>query len=348
MNIALVSPNLDKYSETFIHAQMNGIKHLKCIYFGGHLPNKLFLVHERVYVDIHNEDAFRESLVEQKISSLLAQYGPTGVACLSACKSLGIPMTVHFHGYDASRKDVIAHYAESYLTLFKEAKNVISVSDMMSQDLIRLGCPHGKIVRLNYGVDMGQFVPGKSKKNGRIELLTVGRLVEKKGHHITLEAFRLLVNEIDAHITIVGDGPRESELKLFVRSNDLENNVSFVGAQPQSEVIRLMLECDFYVQHSITAENGDKEGTPLAIIEALACGKPVLSTRHAGIQEVVLEGVNGCLVNEKDGESFFNNMLELAQNQNKRNELSKNCRSSVIDRYSLNNYLESLNSLVIE
>jgi glycosyltransferase involved in cell wall biosynthesis len=133
------------------------------------------------------------------------------------------------------------------------------------------------------------------------EWISVGRLTEKKGH---LDAIRAVQKETERgeplRLRIVGDGPQRDDLEQYIRANDLEDTVELLGSRPNAEVGRLLRDADAFLLCSKTAASGDREGTPTVLVEAQAVGLPCVSTRHAGIPEMIPEANHQFLAPEGD------------------------------------------------
>lgn len=244
--------------------------------------------------------AFVTALERAGARAVLAEYGPVGVGVMDACRQLGLPLAVHFHGYDASVHEVFHRHRESYPRLLAQADAVIAVSHPMCRRLEALGAPASRLHRIPYGVDPERFQGGKPGDAPPV-LLAVGRLVEKKGLRQTIRAFAMVhKRHPGAQLRVVGGGPLRNECEALAASLGVAASVTFLGEAPQEVVSREMRAARAFVQHSVVAPNGDREGTPVAIIEAGATGLPVVATRHEGIPEVVLDGVTGWLVEEGD------------------------------------------------
>jgi glycosyltransferase involved in cell wall biosynthesis len=155
-------------------------------------------------------------------------------------------------------------------------------------------------------------VAQKIRRGELLSFLQVANFVEKKGHFYTLRAFRRL-REVYPRVRLVlgGDGPLRLRAQLLVRQLGLEDSVQFLGTVDENSVRRLMAEADVFVQHSVTAANGDEEGVPTVVMEAMASGLPVVSTLHAGIPELVQDGVTGYLVEERDVEKYFERLVDV-------------------------------------
>jgi len=231
---------------------------------------------------------------------VLAEYGPTGVRVIAACRRSGVPLVVHFHGYDSSVRAVLDEHRETYPRLFEAAAAIIAVSRSMRAALIDLGAPAAKVHYCPYGVDCDDFHPG-SPATAPPVALAVGRFVEKKAPQLTILAFaRAREANPAATLRMIGDGPLLGACIDMVKALHLEHAVSFLGQQPHDVVRSEMRAARCFVQHSVQALNGDCEGTPNAVLEAGASGLPAVATRHAGIADVVRDGETGFLVDERD------------------------------------------------
>jgi colanic acid/amylovoran biosynthesis glycosyltransferase len=246
---------------------------------------------------------------------LHAHFGPNARRFLFARAQAHAPLVVTFHGYDFSAQPV-AHGASMYERLFEVADVVTFNCDYARRALERLGCPPEKLALLRVGIDLDAFAfRPRQRVNGRpLRILSVGRLVEKKGYDIALRALATARAELpDVRYDIVGDGPLAGRLQDVVHRLRLEQVVSLHGARPDREVRRLLDEADLFVLASTTARDGDQEGTPVSLMEAQASGIPVVSTRHSGIPEVVVDGRSGLVVEEGDPEALAAGIIRLAR-----------------------------------
>jgi len=134
---------------------------------------------------------------------------------------------------------------------------------------------------------------------------------------------------------MLGDGPLLPGCRELVKSLAIEEGVTFLGAQPPSVVREEMRRARCFVQHSVVASSGDSEGTPVAILEAGATGLPVVSTRHAGIPDVVVEGETGLLVAEHDVEGMAQCMLAVAQDPELAGRLGRAGRARIETCFSI-------------
>jgi glycosyltransferase involved in cell wall biosynthesis len=256
--------------------------------------------------------AIARHLLRERVTAVLAEYGPTGARLLSACRLARIPLIVHFHGYDASVRKVVEGHGR-YAKLFAGAAAVIAVSRDMEARLLALGAPPERLHYIPYGVDTALFAAGDPAHAPPV-FVSVGRFVEKKSPELTLVAFRKVRDEVpEARLVMIGDGPLLGPAQRLARALALDEAVTFRGAEPPSVVAAALAGSRAFVQHSVTALDGDEEGTPLSVIEASAAGLPVVATRHAGIKDVVVEGVTGYLVAEGDVDAMAGHMIRLAR-----------------------------------
>jgi glycosyltransferase involved in cell wall biosynthesis len=266
---------------------------------------------------------------------------------LELCKQMKLPLLVHFHGYDASRFDVLEIYKQGYLKMFEYASVIFSVSSVMTQRLIATGCPMQKIVQNTYGPNpiFLNIVPSLNKEL----FIAVGRFVDKKAPYYTLLAFKEVLHQFpNAQLIMAGNGPLYNMVLNLVKFYKLENNVKLVGVINPEQFASYLKEARAFVQHSIIAEDGDMEGTPVGILEACAAGVPVISTYHAGIPDVIEHDVYGLLCNEHDVSQMTENMLSVLQDKNYAVKLGALARNTIKDKFSLERHLEIISRNIFQ
>lgn len=274
--------------------------------------------------------------------AVLAEYGLTGVGVLAACRTAQVPLVVHFHGYDASMHEVLAAHAQTYPALFDQAAAIVVVSEAMRRKLISLGAPPEKLHCNPCGVDCRQFVGGQPA-NAPPRFIAVGRFTEKKGPDLTLRAFATLRRLYpEAVLTMIGDGPMLASCRTLASDLGIEGGVTFLGAQPAAVVRDEMRRARCFVQHSVEAPSGDCEGTPVSILEAGATGLPVVSTRHGGIPDVVVEGRTGFLVAEHDVEGMAHHMLRITRDPELAGRFGRAARLRVETHFSMEGSIAEL------
>lgn len=226
------------------------------------------------------------------------------------------PVLVSFHGYDASTMLGKEHYLTKLKPMLGQ-KNVYSiyVSNALLKNLISSKVPvsDANSFLLYYGIDLHMFSRTQKSHNKVWTFLQISTFVEKKGHIYTIKAFKEFISKLPGTATLVlaGDGPLRNEIIEECRRSGLENSVKFPGWISREDAFSLLNSADCFVHHSITDRAGDQEGLPNAIIEAMAMELPVISTYHSGIPELVEDGVNGYLLQEKDIESYAERMEDI-------------------------------------
>jgi len=277
---------------------------------------------------------------------VLAEYGPTGVAVMEACRELDLPLVVHFHGFDASARHVLDRHAAGYRSLFEQASAFVVVSAPMLDTIVGMGAPRERVHHIRCGVDSAA-IPLAHPSSADPVILAVGRLVEKKGPDRLLRAFSLVHRQRpEARLRIIGDGPLAEACHALVRELSIAGAVTLLGAQPHRRVLEELTAARVFVQHSITAVSGDTEGTPVAIMEASAAGLPVVATYHAGIPEVVTDGATGFLVAENDVEATAQAILALLEDSELAARLGAQGRERALADFSVAESIRRL-SLVL-
>jgi colanic acid/amylovoran biosynthesis glycosyltransferase len=167
-----------------------------------------------------------------------------------------------------------------------------------------------------YGIDCNLFRRVTPMElAGDIRILHSGRLTQKKGVPDLIRTFAWLKKEFDGiSLHILGSGEEMDECRHLVADVRIENAVTFYGARPIVDVLRLMNECHIFVLNSRTSDTGDMEGLPNSILEAMSMEMAVVSTKHAGIPDVIVHNENGFLVNEKDNLALKEILSMLIQN----------------------------------
>jgi colanic acid/amylovoran biosynthesis glycosyltransferase len=279
---------------------------------------------------------------QRRIDAVLAEFGPTGVAVMDACRELNLPLVVHFHGFDISVRRVLERYATAYSEMFRQAAGLVAVSRAMQRKLIELGAPPERVHYNPCGVNCELF-GGAAPAQSSPVVLAVGRFVEKKAPQLTLAAFARVLREYpEARLRMIGDGPLLKECRRLSARLGVEHAATFLGRQPHHLVADEMRRARLFAQHSIEAASGDSEGTPVSILEAGASGLPVVSTRHGGIPDVLLDNETGLLVEERDVEGMASRMLRLLRDPALAATLGRAARLRVETHFSATRSIDHL------
>lgn len=357
MNIALFSPNQNPYSETFIQAHKLYLRDKVFYYYGNlgqmqleggtlvgerlkhmwwMLKRKLYHL-PRYYVMV---ERLKHSLRHHAIDVILVEYGTHAHHLLPLLKAIDIPFVVHFHGYDASRIKAIKD-CQNYVEVFERATKVIAVSRVMEQRLLSLGCPDDKL-RYNVYGPRPEFFDVTPRFN-KPQFIAIGRFTDKKAPYYTILAFKKALNNYpNATLLMAGDGTLLESCKNLVRFYGIETQVQFLGVITPVVYRAHLMDSLAFVQHSITAADGDMEGTPLAILEASAAGLPVISTYHAGIPDVIIDGVTGLLSKEHEVDAMSRHMEDLLANRELAKTLGRAGKENIKTHFELNRHIEDL------
>lgn len=340
IRLAILSPNATNNVETFVLSHIEGIKANVFFYYGDFVPRfcegigafsidkaslkqpwciakRILCINPIKYKSSSLnlfEYLFAKSLKHNRIDVVLAEYGTTSAAVVNACKYAGIPLVAHFHGRDSSAYDVLETYKHKYVNLFNYASSIIVVSHDMANRLIKLGCSKDKIIYApcSPNDDFNKLQPKLNSK----QFLSIGRFVEKKAPYLTLAAFRDVCSLYpDATLIMAGTGPLLQCCKNLSKVFGIEDKVTFPGAITPKQAQGYIQDSLAYVQHSIRAEDGDMEGTPVSIMEASSAGLPVIATKHAGIPDVIIDNETGLLCEELDINKMANDMKSLIEDK---------------------------------
>lgn len=352
MRICITRSSRNAYSETFIRDQISGFRKWADVYtiHSGRLPEKaenglllnsklFWILHKGLKIFLGRNNFFgnygvKKYLKNNNIQVVLANYGMPGAHMTPVCRDLNIPLLVIFHGHDATDVKLLKEYEEGYKKMFKYATYTIAVSEEMKKRLLAAGAVPEKLKLIPYGVDVEKFKP-RGVNTNKNTFLAVGRFTKKKGPLHTIRAFYIALQKFpDAQLIMVGGktGMYE-ECEKLVQELGISTSVDFPGIKNSDEIAQLMSNSLAFVQHSITAPNGDMEGTPLGILEASASALPVISTLHGGIKEAVIHGKTGFLVEEKEEEKMAGYMINVLENPEMAKEMGLNGRNHIVENH---------------
>ncbi len=192
------------------------------------------------------------------------------------------------------------------------------------------------------GVDLEIFAPpngerqtDRQSQGSHATILSVGRLVEKKGTRYLLEAMPLVKKEVPhARLVIVGDGPEKGRMKELTGKLGLDDYVIFTGPVANSELPDLYRDADVFVLPSVVDSAGDTEGLGVVLLEAMACGTPVIGSNVGGIPDIIDSGQNGFLVEQRNPQELASGIIELLSDRELSHRFSKNGIETVKGRFS--------------
>jgi len=252
-----------------------------------------------------------EAMMDNAVALVHSHFGHYGLDMLNLTRERGIPLLVTFHGFDASSLLRVEAYARELRELFAYA-HVITVSRNMAERLAAYGLDETRLDVHYIGVPVENFdfverkpLAARIADGDPVRFVQVSNFVEKKGHRYTVEAFaRYLPDHPRDVLTLAGDGPMRASVEALAREKGIADRVRFPGRVVKEQVGDLMRGADVFVHHSVTSANGDMEGIPTVIMEAMSTGLVVISTRHSGIPELIEDGREGLLVAERDVDGY--------------------------------------------
>ena len=281
--------------------------------------------------------AFIANQVEQTgVTHLHAHYANTPAAvALLVHQFTGIPFS-----FTAHAKDIYLSPKPSIAYKMSQARFVVTCTGYNQQYLASLLGTRGAvdIHRIYHGLDLRVFPRDVSVAAPRARplILTVARLVEKKGLLYLLRACRALKDQdYEFDCRIVGEGPLRATLEQQIRELGLTDTVELTGAETHERVIEMYQQATLFALPSVVAENGDRDGIPNVLVEALYLRMPVVSTPVSGIPELIRSESNGLLVPERDHAALANAMRRLIDDARLREQLAAAGRQTVLARFDM-------------
>lgn len=278
---------------------------------------------------------YKSAIKSLKPDIIHAHFGYDGYKLLRIARNSYIPLVISFYGSDVSRLPSEFGWKSRYRTMAVSGAFFIAASDFMKQQLINLGFPEDQIRIIRFGLDTDKL-SFKKVNPGTNRFMMVGRFVEKKGFSYAIRAAQILKKQgHDFTIDIYGDGPLKPHLKTLTNQLGLSETIHFQGYQLIDNIIEAHNHHALLIAPSITASDGDMEGLPNTILEAMVKGTPVLATKHAAIPEVISHNNTGFLVDEKKPEAIASVLSDVINKKYDLNALRNRARSLVERDYSV-------------
>ncbi|MFT6985521.1 MAG: colanic acid/amylovoran biosynthesis glycosyltransferase [Psychromonas sp.] len=318
---------------------------------------------------------------------ILAHFGDNGITAnnLRTLNVLQGKLVTVFHGYELSVKQTLLANRANYQRLFAQGELMLPISEIWQEKLIKIGCSSDKVRVHRMGVDLTHFPYQRAldtvlrsieltKTPPVLTLFTVARFTQKKGIIYALEALALVLGltktkaktqqfplnspqkadsaeqPILCHYRLAGFGEELGAIKQAIDDLGLSPFVTLLGPLNSAQVQEELIHADVFLQPSITANNGDMEGIPVSIMEAMAVGTVVLSTYHSGIPELITHGEQGLLAPEKSSLSLADNIRLLYHDIPLREKLTANARQKIAqvgDVKTLNKQLLDILNVVL-
>lgn len=314
-------------------------------------PEALIARHERCYgvaykaaLRAQNASYFAELFTQRGIGHFHVHFANRAAHTALFIKQIsGIPFSITAHGQDFMSD--LGH--DDLLREICAAAEFVAVETDYSRELLQQRCPEAaaKIHRVYNGLDLEHLPvpPTDERRPGPVTILSVGRLVAFKGFEILLEACAELdLRNFDFRCQIVGDGPLREKLAAMINSLGLKNRVELCGSLSQADVFTRLQECDIFALASVVDAEGASDVFPTVIMEAMACARPVVSTRLAGIPESVVDEVTGLLVPAGDWEALALALDRLIRDPTLRQRMGEAGRKRAVNDFSVAKTIEPL------
>lgn len=275
---------------------------------------------------------FAAVIRNSRVDLLHSHFTTTGSLSKRLSEFLGIPYLLTAHAFDIymSQKNELRNVME-------DARSIITISEYNKNYLQQDIGIKNRIEVVRCGIDIEKFNPAfRSYPDNKIKMLTVTRLVEKKGLEYLIKAIPIVLTEIkDIDLTIVGSGPLENHLKQVAKDLSVEEYINFRGGVSDSELKHYYENADMFILPCVIAGNGDRDGIPVAIMEAMAMELPIISTMVSGIPELVADGISGILVPQRDEAAIAVAILKLSKDKDLRHRMGENGRKIINKKYNI-------------
>jgi len=296
-------------------------------------------------------DALRSILDKTGAQLLHIYFGHIAAHLMPLIRVWPHPVVVSFHGADVLVDLEKPAYRKATEEMLQIVRGVFVRSESLAQALRGLTNDHEKIAVTRTGIPLHDF-PFRSRTvpdAGQWRLLQAGRLIEKKGIVTSLRAFAEFAKTFpNAQFTVAGEGPLLEELQRTTNELGIAERVSFAGFVDQENLRELLFKSHMFLHPSQLGADGNQEGVPNSVLEAMASGLPVFATRHGGIPEAINDGVTGVLVNEQDHDALARRLIEAARHPQLLAELGAAASKSVAERFEQSNQAQNLERLYLE
>lgn len=360
--IAILTYGKDKPLGDFSKGYIEDLPFKKVVLFGGLIPfltlgtpiwKQKLIRYFFTILALNNLDKI-EKLKARRLEYLLKKYNVdcglaeflnTGASVYPIFKKNNIPLISNVLGYEINDTRFYNRFKEKYKGLANFQSFTVPVAKDMIPKLLDLGFEENSIVYSPIGPSNNFFEIKPDYKSD--QFVFIGRMTETKSPQTLIRAFKQVVEKYPkATLIMAGDGELMDDVKNKINELNLTSNIKLLGWISKEQQVELYNTSFCYVQHSVMSSTGDKEGTPVSILEASAAGLPIISTIHAGIPDVILDKETGLLVEEFDVDGMAVNMILLFENRNLVEEYGRKGKLFIKENFSLTNHLKVMEDLI--
>src|SRR5437764_1106805 len=275
-------------------------------------------------------------------------FGHIAVHLLPLIRAWSKPSIVSFHGADVLVDMEKPAYRKATKEMLDVVARVFVRSASLQRAVIELGCEENKIDIVRTGIPLSEF-PFREREipaNGEWRFLQASRLVQKKGLATALHAFTHFLGHYPrATLTIAGEGPMREELQELTRKLKIHDRVALPGFLLPEKLRDIYYASHIFLHPSETGIDGNQEGIPNAMLEAMATGLPVFATEHGGIPEAIENGVSGILVPERDHEALSETLRQSVEDPNLLARLARKGADTVAKKFDQQNQIRRLEEI---
>jgi glycosyltransferase involved in cell wall biosynthesis len=360
--VAVFSTHFLRYSQAFVFEELQAHRRYQAEvfawrrHFADRFPFEPVHLANPAYILTRRSALFVRRFREAPFDLVHAHFGPGGTYAQPYAERFALPLLVTFHGYDvpllASAERLLPvnwPYALRGSRLLERMTLGLCASSELEQMLRELGVPASKLRVYRLGIDLQTFQPGE-KPDTSIEVMMIGRFVEKKGFEYGLRAFARASSQSErpATLTLVGSGERESSLRAQARRLGIEARVVFAGVLRKQEIAERLRRAHVLLAPSVVGRGGNRESGLIVVKEASACGAVPIGTRHGGIPEIIDDGETGFLVPERDSDALADRLAQLLRDPELRRRLGAAGRRKMEREYDNASRVEALETLYDE
>ena len=277
-------------------------------------------------------------------------FGHIAVHLLPLIRTWSKPSVVSFHGADVLVDMEKPAYRKATKQMLDAVTRVFVRSASLRRAVLELGCEENKIDIVRTGIPLNEF-PFREREfptNGKWRLVQASRLIEKKGLATTLHAFTTFLSHYpNATLTIAGEGPMLRELEELTCKLKIDDRVALPGFVTPEKLREIYYGSHIFLHPSETGSDGNQEGIPNSMLEAMATGLPVFATDHGGIPEAIENGVSGVLVPERDHAALGAALLQAAEDRQLLSRLARNGAAAVAQKFGQRTQIETLENIYL-